>query len=339
MDYIQRYTIRENEYKDILELIHTIKQQYRSIEDLEFLIKAGFLAQSLPSSLREFLHNYKQYEDIYPVCIISGYKIDDSKIGKSPDHWEDKTKSFKTLEEEIFFILCASLVGNPIAWSTQQDGHIVHEVFPIKKHENDQLGFSSKEYLAWHTEDAFHPLRGDYLVLLCIRNPTKTPTMIASNTEIDLTQEVFKPLFKEIFKIKPDNSHLQKLDNDTSIDLKKANKEMQSLNSDPPTVPVLFGNPKSPFWRVDPYFMEIPENKSAREALGSLISIIEKNLKGIILQPGDIFFCNNYRVVHGRDSFVAKYNGWDRWLKRLNIVIDLRKSRAVRNTGTSRVFY
>jgi Fe(II)/alpha-ketoglutarate-dependent arginine beta-hydroxylase len=336
---MKKYILNEDENRVISNLLENTLKEYKFAENETFLVQAGLLAHELPRGLRAFLHGFKQHEDTHPTCVIGGYKIDDERVGKSPKHWRESKRSSSTIKEEIYFVLCASLIGNPIAWSTQQGGHIVHEIFPIKEHEKDQLGFSSKENLEWHTEDAFHPLRGDYIALMGIRNPTHTPTMIASNTEIDLTLEEYKPLFKPIFKIRPDNSHLQKSSHDNSDNLFKAQQAMQELNRQPREIPVLFGDPKSPYWRIDPYFMETPEDEEARNALNLLIKEINKNLKEVVVGPGEIFFCDNYRVVHGRPPFSANYDGWDRWLKRLNIVSDLRKSRAIRANGISRIFY
>lgn len=336
---MKKYILDEMENNSISNLIEDVLKNYNSAEDESFLLQAGLLAHELPKGLRAFLNDFKQHEDSHPSCLIGGYKIDNERIGKSPKHWKDKIFS-SSVNEEIFFVLCASLTGYPIAWSTQQAGHVVHDIFPIKEHENDQLGFSSKENLEWHTEDAFHPLRGDYIALMCIRNPSRTPTMIASTTDIDLTLEEYKPLFQPIFKIRPDNSHLQETPNNSPpSNLTEAQKAMHKLNQQPQQIPVLFGDPKNPYWRLDPYFMETPEDEDARKALSLLISSINNNLKELILGPGDVFFCDNYRVVHGRTPFFANYDGWDRWLKRLNIVIDLRKSRAIRASGTSRIFY
>lgn len=60
-------------------------------------------------------------------------------------------------------------------------------------------------------------------------------------------------------------------------------------------------------------------------------------MRDIILQPGDCCFIDNYRAVHGRKPFTANYDGYDRWLKRLNITRDLRKSQKMRAKPLSRV--
>lgn len=336
---ISKYIFTSEENKAITNLTHEVLEQYHSAEDLDFLVESRLIAHDLPKGLKNFLHTFQEYEDKYTHCIISGYEIDSKEIGPSPKHWKERISRSLTSKEEVYFVLCASLLGYPIGWSTQQAGNIIHEIFPIKEHEFDQLGFSSKENLDWHTEDAFHPLRCDYIALMCMRNPTNTPTTICSNTDIDLTLDKYKPLFEPIFKIRPDNSHLQHPETDVDTKQNNAQKNMHIMNSDPETISVLFGDQKKPYWRLDPYFMETPKDPKAKLALESLIEEINHHLTEIVLAPGEILFCDNYRCVHGRPPFSAKHDGWDRWLKRLNIVRDIRKSRAVRESDISRVFY
>lgn len=61
--------------------------------------------------------------------------------------------------------------------------------------------------------------------------------------------------------------------------------------------------------------------------------------QGVGLAPGDCVFIDNFRAVHGRKSFRARYDGTDRWLKRLNITRNLRGSRAWRPAADNRVIY
>ncbi len=66
-----------------------------------------------------------------------------------------------------------------------------------------------------------------------------------------------------------------------------------------------------------------------------LIRAIDKNSTGIVLLPGVCLFIDNYKAVYGRSSFKARFDGTDRWLKRVNIARDLRKSRGVRKAPAS----
>jgi alpha-ketoglutarate-dependent taurine dioxygenase len=54
------------------------------------------------------------------------------------------------------------------------------------------------------------------------------------------------------------------------------------------------------------------------------------------MESGDFCFLDNYRVVHGRKPFKARHDGTDRWLKRVNVVRDLRKSRTARQSAMAR---
>jgi hypothetical protein len=57
----------------------------------------------------------------------------------------------------------------------------------------------------------------------------------------------------------------------------------------------------------------------SRSALDWLTDYIKENKKGITLSTGDLLFINNYCVVHGRSAYQPGFDGFDRWIKRLNI--------------------
>jgi alpha-ketoglutarate-dependent taurine dioxygenase len=85
--------------------------------------------------------------------------------------------------------------------------------------------------------------------------------------------------------------------------------------------------------------MDPLDDEEAQAALNSLIRALDARLCEIVLQPGEYLFVDNYRTVHGRKSFTAKYDGTDRWLKRVNVTRDLRKSRGARLNGSSRTIF
>ena len=86
----------------------------------------------------------------------------------------------------------------------------------------------------------------------------------------------------------------------------------------------MIGSRQAPYIRLDPYFTT-PLDDDASAALKALAQTIDDNLQEVILQPGDCFFIDNYRIVHGRKAFKARYDGTDRWLKRVSITTDLFK--------------
>lgn len=102
-------------------------------------------------------------------------------------------------------------------------------------------------------------------------------------------------------------------------------------------MPCCSAAPDAPYCRLDPYFMDPPEDPAAREALDRLIRLINSHLEEVVLEPGEFCFIDNFKAVHGRRPFKARYDGQDRWLKRVNITRDLRRSRGSRPSSESRL--
>lgn len=344
----QTYKIHltEDEIGGIEAITGQLAARYGVVEQKEFLQEACTYAQELPRSLRARLNEFRLAEPS-GACLVSGLPVDDAKIGPTPQHWKNKPIPSPTLREDLFFFLCASLLGDPIGWATQQDGYILHDIMPIKGNENEQLGTGSAALLAWHTEDAFHPYRTDYLGLMCLRNHDNVPTTYAMIDQIDIDLATARILFEPRFVIRPDESHLEKNRSGAQRDLGasedlllRSYDRINRMNSVPEKLPVLFGDPQSPYVRLDPYFMDrVPDDPEAMAALDRVIAAVDEQIGGIALQPGEILFIDNYKTVHGRAPFAARYDGSDRWLRRLNIARDLRKSRDARPSATSRIIF
>jgi alpha-ketoglutarate-dependent taurine dioxygenase len=110
------------------------------------------------------------------------------------------------------------------------------------------------------------------------------------------------------------------------------------MNANPEKVSVFFGSADAPYLRLDPYFMDpLDDDPEAQQALDALIALIDASLVHLVLQPGSFCFIDNYKAVHGRRPFKARYDGNDRWIKRISMTRDLRKSRQARADCGSRV--
>ncbi|AVH69218.1 guanitoxin biosynthesis L-enduracididine beta-hydroxylase GntD [Nostoc sp. 'Lobaria pulmonaria (5183) cyanobiont'] len=347
---MEKFILSDREIDEINSLVKDLTHQYSSVEDDDFLKDVLIIAHELPKRIRRFINDFRLLEPSSGVCVISGYPISDEKIGKTPSHWQYRPEISPALEEEIVFMLFGSLLGEVIGWSTQQAGHIVHDVIPIKGHEHEQLGSSSKELLWWHNEDAFHPYRGDYLGMMCLRNKEKAATTVAPvDAAYCLNPDEIAILFEPRFTIRPDESHLVKNQSDSQKTqannnnlLSSAYHKISNINSEPEKISVFYGDPKCPYVRIDPYFMDMDKLENDNEALTTLTKLmksIDINLTDLVLQPGDFCFIDNYKTVHGRKPYTTIYDGQHRWLKRIIIARDLRKSRSARPTATSRIIF
>jgi Fe(II)/alpha-ketoglutarate-dependent arginine beta-hydroxylase len=338
--HMEQYHLSHDDIRRIKMLLNEITSQYTSAEDQAFLDQACVIAHELPKSVRSFLLRFKTLE-LSGLCLISGIPIDEKKIGPTPKHWKNRPTLSPALEEEILLILFGSLLGDAFGWSTQQNGHIVHDVMPIQGHEGEQLGTGSQQLLWWHNEDAFHPYRGDYIGMLCLRNFDNVITTFACINNLRLDEKYIRILYEPRFAIRPDESHLEKNgfmpEADSSDVFKSAYDRINGMQANPDKIALLFGAPDSPYIRLDPYFMDPLEDKDASIALEMLIKSIDEALTDIVLRKGECCFIDNFRAVHGRKPFNPRYDGNDRWLKRINITRDLRKSRSSRVNVRSRI--
>lgn len=338
---MHRFQISESEAGEIRSLVAAFASDIESIEDDAALNEAAVVAHELPRRLRSFLNEFRLLEPDPACCVVAGYPVDQARIGRTPGHWKTKPRPCTAREEEIFLVLLGSLFGEPIGWATQQDGRIVHDIFPIPGHEGEQLGSGSEELLWWHTEDAFHPYRGDYLGMMCLRNPDRVATTVGRVDVSRLSARHLELLFEPHFVIRPDESHLKKNSADprrAEGELGSSYAEIERMNSRPDKIAVLYGSPASPYVRLDPYFMDpVEDEPEAQAALRALIELVDAQLIDMVLEAGDVCLIDNCKVVHGRRSFKARLDGNDRWLKRINIARDLRKSRASRARQDSRV--
>jgi len=322
-----------------------LAKRYDTIEDTELARRAPVLARALPVHLLEFLEEFRLGEPS-ALCVISGLGVDEAQLGPTPEHWRDSQFASPALPQEIFFLLCASLLGDVFGWATQQDGRIMHDVVPIRGHEHHEIGSNSLQHLSWHTEDAFHPCRGDYVALMCLKNPDSVETLVCTVPDLDLTRLDIDALFEPEFTIMPDNSHqpdnAQECTGDAGVDELRARsfRLIEAWNSNPEKRPLFFGDRSSPYLALDPYHMN-PTGwaERAQRAFTSLFEEIGAKMNSIVLHPGDCVFIDNFRAVHGRKSFTPRYDGSDRWLKRLNITRNLRGSRAWRTAPGDRIIH
>nr|MDQ2631366.1 TauD/TfdA family dioxygenase [Actinomycetota bacterium] len=204
-------------------------------------------------------------------------------------------------------------------WATQQEGHIVNDIIPMETFADQQVGASSKVELAWHTEDAFHPGRADYICLFCLRNPTGAPTTVASIVDIESHRELPAALFEPCVRIAADDAQAEGAEKTGIEDWTESAVE---------PVPILSQNGVGLQMVVDPAYMSVAsDEEDVREAVTGFCQTIDEHLTEVVLKPGDLLILDNHRAVHGRRPFKPTYSGRDRWLKRVNVAQDFETRR------------
>lgn len=320
--------LSESDAQQVTELAERLIEDYSSPEDSAFVATAADLARSLPDGIVRFLRSFQGGEPAV-AAVIRGLPVDGERVGPTPEHWSAHCDPARTMREDFYFLLLGSLIGEVFGWSTLQNGALLHNVLPHRAEENDQSGAGSRAPLLWHIEDAFHPYRCDYLGLMALRNPDAVGTSLGSVRDLKVTPQEREVLWSRRFHIRPDKVHLRGLD---------ASARGAEFEHSPEPVSILFGDAEDPYLRINPPFMTaLPGDEVAEQVLGEVISRIDENMGEVILNPGDVVFIDNYLAVHGRGSFIPRYDGTDRWMRKALFTRDLRKSRGVRDSADGRV--
>ena len=305
------------------------------------LDRIALAAHQVPARIRAQLIDFRLTGRPYGGMVLSNLPIDEALVGPTPTDYAVEPDSREADRATALLLLIGSLMGDPVSYLTQQRGRMALDVFPIKGHEYQQLGSSSTTNLEWHNEDAFHPLRADWIMLIGLRNHDHVPTTFAPLQELELDDETRELLFQERFVILPDESHTAAFNSETTgmgeaSWVKDAFAKITEMNESPRRTAILSGDKEAPYVRIDPAFMPKDLDPEATKALEAVIAAFDAKLRDVILGPGDLLIVDNMRAVHGRRPFTARYDGTDRWLRRINVLADLRRAAGRRYTAHGR---
>jgi Fe(II)/alpha-ketoglutarate-dependent arginine beta-hydroxylase len=333
MDIPISYTVSLAEICELESLVDKLDSMEVDPADPRFFDQAWDLSTMVPAGVRRFLAEFCLHERA-AACMVRGWPVSDKALGPTPATWSEAAAQARGRREEfVLGLLAMCLAGDTFSWSTLQGGRLIHNVVPIQGDETEQSGHG-QVLLEWHTEDGFHPYRCDYLLLFGMRNHDRVPTIVSSVRDVRLGERDMEILRRPLFHIVPDNEHLRQVAQPGDPSLLRARK----MREEPEAVPVLFGAPGSPYLRIDPYFMRCADDDPATQAaLRRLIEELDRVQQRIEVEPGTLLVVDNYLAVHGRAAFRARFDGTDRWLKKTLVTRNLRTSRDLRESPSSRV--
>lgn len=202
---------------------------------------------------------------------------------------------------DTYLRITAGRFGSVYGFMQEQSGVIVQNLFPIQTDQTKQISSSSKVELEMHTETAFHPWRPTTVILLCVRGDASAGTRLASLPDIVdlLSGSCLEILHRQEFVTGVDESFLSSSDRQKSI-----------LTS------VLFDGATEICYDRALMVGLTPEGKWALKQLSNAIDEVQQIVH---LQTGEMLILNNRTVIHGRTPFQARYDGTDRWLKRVMV--------------------
>ncbi|WP_248750474.1 TauD/TfdA family dioxygenase [Pseudomonas sp. MWU15-20650] len=225
-------------------------------------------------------------------------------IGTIPPTPLDRANLHKdcTISEQVI-LKATAMLGDPIGYIQESNGDIINNFFPHEKHSTSANSDSYDCELELHTENAFHAVSPDYLVLFCLRQApgADAATFISSIDSIRdiITAQDLDYFHRENYNFLSDYCTTEK---NCRIDINQKQT-------------VLYGDPESPFFRFDPQFM-VASSKHAQLKLESLRKAAWEVAHPVHLSAGDLLIIDNRKTAHARSAFSARLDGNDRWIQR-----------------------
>ncbi|MGW1433463.1 TauD/TfdA family dioxygenase [Streptomyces sp. NPDC002431] len=322
-----RYVLSDAEKVELARISDEFLATHPVWAPLEYVDDIREEAERLPVGVRRFLVRARAAEDA--IVVVSNLPVDEDLV-PTPSSWQVAEKEGAAIREELVLLLVGSVLGDAFGWNNQQNGRLVHDVCPSKGLENSLTSASSQQQLTLHTEDVFHACRGDYVALMCLRNPDAVGTTVSLVESVEFEEPLREVLHQDRFRFFPDDSH-------QTAPL-PATGTRPALEERPHEVAsVLFGPEDSPYLRIDADFTSpVPGDSEAELVMERAAELLADAAERVVLGPGEAVFVDNYQAIHGRDTFTPRYDGTDRWLKRTSLVRDIRRT-YVRSKSRSRL--
>lgn len=222
----------------------------------------------------------------------------------TPKHWRDDCHS----NYDDLFLQLSRHVGDVFGYSDLQNGKLIQEIFPIFEDRNKQLG-SGSVHLELHTEDPALAYRADVLGFLCVRNDDKIPNLL-SCPDFSTVDAILKHSLTE-------NRYTILSDRPSTIEYKPKALDTAVLQESPA---------EGYSFIYDPVYVDYSRMSKCEELVfKDFINLVESSAFNLSMSEAQVLFVNNYKCAHGRPRFTPRYDGTDRWLKRVQISKDISK--------------
>ncbi|GAA1332755.1 TauD/TfdA family dioxygenase [Saccharothrix algeriensis] len=256
-------------------------------------------ADKLPEGLREVVRAFGRDSGRTGFLLLRGLEVGQLP----PTHSAGEPATLPGHGTAGSAMLLADALGTMIGYADEKGGELVHDVQPLPG-EEDRVEGSGAVAFDFHVENVHHPLRPDFIGLVCLRQDHDgvAATRIASCRE---AVELLEPAEVDALRQRQFYSNYP-------------GSFTRNTTTEPPPAgphPVLFGSAGTPFMRFNSH-NTISMSKAGRAALRALTEALESVCHDVVLRPGDCAILDNNVAAHGRSAFAPRYDGHDRWLRR-----------------------
>lgn len=257
---------------------------------------AGEIAEGmLPERARAALAALRR--GTVPAVLIRGLPSDPDP---GPTPTEPDRPSLSPRRGYAWISFAVRRLGDEFAYAMEKRGALVHNIYPTAQGATTQSNASFRVDLGLHTENAFHPIRPDWVALYCVRTVEEAPaTRLVFLNEVlaQLTDDEIAVLREQRFTIRVVDSHLAEGEKDIAL----------------PVAP-LSGSPRDPVIRWHETLTA--NDEVAERAMRAFSAAAKRATRYVTLREGDMLVFANEFCLHGRDKFEARLDGTDRWTLR-----------------------
>lgn len=315
------YELNKEEFSCLEELGEKLSSpKLNEIDSTHFLDRAAIIADEMPVGVREFLRDFRNNSNDYGTILFKGLP-QDANLPMTPlDDGIFGEKQVSNAEKAHAMIM--SKLGEGRGYSEEKRALILQNIYALLSHEYRQENTSSLGDLLGHTEDGFMENRCDFLSLYCHRPDhekiAKTgvcSSWLAIRRISTKTQAVLR---QRRFKVKVPSSFMGGLSEERWSEY----------------MPVISGDLYRPEMCIDLDAM-IGTDEIAQKALLEFSEALNSIAVSTVLDAGDLLIIDNKVSMHFRTKFKPRYDGKDRWLQRMKVVVNPRASQDNRKFGSN----
>jgi L-asparagine oxygenase len=279
--------------------------------------------------LQEIL-DFGRHSDTPGVLLVRNLPTDQD-LPATPIDGRPSTEK-KTFVAEAVLLGLSQLLGEPVGFTTEKNGGLVHDVVPVSAGATSQTNQSSHVFLNFHNDivydesgryDAANP---DFLVLNCLRQDAgkEAVTYYADARDISsrLDTGIVQTLRTPLFRLNAPGSYVRDVAN--GADVLSSPLAVISGPSDSPEIVISANGVRG-------------LTDEAGQALKDLQQACQEAACQVMLEPGTALLINNRKGLHARSQFLAQHDGRDRWLQRTYIRRSLWSIRYRKVPGDRRV--
>lgn len=281
-----------------------------------YCIQAKELSEYLPKRIKDLVKNFVKYGSNTGMLLLSSIPIDDQILPQTPqgNHFHIGET---TLLSRIQAIINHSF-GNMIGFEAEGFGGLFQDMVPKFELAQTQTSLGSNVELEIHTEQAFSKLRPDAISLACLRGDLNAKTyvfpvhIVLQHLSFEEIEMLRQPLWI------------------TGVDMSFKLDGHEFIEGDiRGPLPILFDSEDDPKFVFDQDLMH-GINDEAEALVKKIINLYYQYRFEHNLKPGEMILVDNRRAVHGRSPFQPRFDGYDRFIVRSFVVLDLEKSKYAR---------